>query len=152
MNQKRKQAKILHVFCILQSNNLLEQMLPQKIMKQFPISPQSFMNKCNCYLAEMNSCCFWMHTEQFYQQRHVIQGHMNKKNKQASKALDAFFLFVVCCPPESNEQNPPRHHIHPYIQNFKALHVVFSCAFCSVEHSKPTNRTPSSSPFIHPEL
>lgn len=34
MNQKREQAKIC-MFCVLQSNNLLEQKLPQNIMKQF---------------------------------------------------------------------------------------------------------------------
>jgi hypothetical protein len=75
MNQKSEQAKIC-MFCVLQSNNLLEQMLPWNISWSNSSLPESFMNKCNYYLAEINSRCFWMHTEQFYQQRHVIQGSM----------------------------------------------------------------------------
>jgi hypothetical protein len=91
MNQKSKQAKIC-MFCVLQSNNLLEQMLPQNIMKQF-----FFATK-------------------FHEQMQLLLSR------------NELFLFL------------------------NAHGAIFSCAFSSVEHPKPTNRSSSSSLFIHPEL
>ncbi len=48
-----------------------------------------------------------------------------------------------------NQRTEPRLRPHSSIQNYKALHVVFSCAFCSVQHPKATNRTLVFIP-IHP--
>jgi hypothetical protein len=93
MNQKSKQASKqakICMFCVLQSNDLLEQKLPQNIMKQFFFATK-FHEQMQLLLSRNKLLLF-------------LNAH------QAS-------LPAKACPPKSNEHNPPCDHIHPSIQN-----------------------------------